>query len=616
MQNKSSHLLLGIATFVIGLLLFAGSAHAATFTVNTTDDGNDASPGDGICEVNIGSGDCGIRALIEEANALGGADVGNFSIPGAGVQTFTPGSAYPNIVDQLTIDGSTQPGAICGTLVPASLPAVSNTPHTLLIEIDGTNIGFNSSLRLDSISASNSVVRGLVLNRAASGSAIVVDNGATDITIECNYAGTNPNGVTASANYYGLTVVNDAQRVTVQNNLFSGNTGYGIDVGRSTQHTIRNNLVGTASDGVTQLGNGQLGMQIFNDGQDTSGTIVTHNIFSGNGDSGAQISSAGNWVVQDNYFGLTISGNPLGNAAYGFVAYGTYNFELGGSGTNQRNYLAANGAGGMHIYRDCSASANTINGTVYNNYIGTNISGNIQAGYGNQGPGIEVNEFYGGCVSVYKILIGGDNAGEANIIAGNTEQGLLIHQSIFSDVFSITNLVNSVFGNGQFGIDIASDSDGDNGIADIDLGPNPINNNPITYPTNGFANNYLNYPTLNSVSSTGNQLTVNYNFQANHVPDSFPQLLSSNLVGYRLDFYLNDAGQDGAYAGHSQGKTHIGSFIVNGSETNATHTFTSPVTPTAGQVITGTATVLWQIIGVCDGTQQGDGPPYQYCGPT
>jgi len=610
--NRTNQLILCLAIVAAGMLMLAGSASAATFTVNTTDDGNDANPGDGICEVNVGGGDCSLRALIEEANALGGADVGNFNIPGAGVQTFVPASDYPNIVETLTIDGSTQPSASCGTLVPTSLPSNSNTPHNLLIEVDATNIGFNTNLNIDTTNASNSTIRGLVLNRAANGSAIAVDNGATDVMIECNYVGTSTNGIAASANYYGITVINNVERVTIQNNLFSGNTNHGIDIGLSTEHTIRNNLVGTTSDGITQLANGGLGMQIYNDGQDTSGTTVNHNIFSGNGDTGALIGSASNWTVQDNYFGLDIAGDPLGNTAYGFVAYGTGDFTIGGSGANQRNYISANGSGGLHVYRDCSASSNTYNGEIFNNYIGTNPVGNIESGYGNQGPGIEVNEFYGGCVSVYRVLIGGDNAGEANIIAGNTEQGLLIHQSINSDVFSITNLVNSIFGNGQFGTDIASDSDGDNGIADVDLGPNPINNNLLSYPTNGLANNYLNHPTLNSVSAVGNDITVNYDFQANQADES--TLFQTDVVGYRLDFYLNDAGQDGVYAGYSQGKTHVGSFVVNGSETNASHVFTSPVTPTTGQVVTATATVLWRVIpdpGTnCQGDRWGDGPPY------
>jgi len=89
--------------------------------------------------------------------------------------------------------------------------------------------------------------------------------------------------------------------------------------------------------------------------------------------------------------------------------------------------------------------------------------------------------------------------------------------------------------------------------------------------------------------------------------------LPTDLVGYRLDFYLNDGGQDGAFAGYSQGKTHLGSFIVNGSETTASHTFTSPVTPATTQNVTVTTTVLWQNIpngpDSC-GQRVGSGPPY------
>jgi hypothetical protein len=43
---------------------------AATFTVDTTDDTADASPGDGVCADSAGR--CSLRAAVMEANALGG----------------------------------------------------------------------------------------------------------------------------------------------------------------------------------------------------------------------------------------------------------------------------------------------------------------------------------------------------------------------------------------------------------------------------------------------------------------------------------------------------------------------------------------------------------------
>jgi CSLREA domain-containing protein len=39
------------------------------FTVTTTADGVDADPGDGVCEVTVGAGDCSLRAAVMESNA-------------------------------------------------------------------------------------------------------------------------------------------------------------------------------------------------------------------------------------------------------------------------------------------------------------------------------------------------------------------------------------------------------------------------------------------------------------------------------------------------------------------------------------------------------------------
>ena len=51
------------------------------FVVNSTGDGNDAFPGDGNCETQVGNGVCTLRAAIEEANAHAGGDGISFSIP-------------------------------------------------------------------------------------------------------------------------------------------------------------------------------------------------------------------------------------------------------------------------------------------------------------------------------------------------------------------------------------------------------------------------------------------------------------------------------------------------------------------------------------------------------
>ena len=91
-------------------LVTAAYAQAAVFTVNTNVDLPDASPGNGVCETAPGNGTCTLRAAIEEANALPGADqiilspntylltvVGELGITGS--LTITGGGASTTIID-------------------------------------------------------------------------------------------------------------------------------------------------------------------------------------------------------------------------------------------------------------------------------------------------------------------------------------------------------------------------------------------------------------------------------------------------------------------------------------------------------------------------------------
>jgi hypothetical protein len=607
-------ILLGVAlipAILISFIIFAATAHAATFSVNTTDDGNDLNPGDGICEITLGDGDCGLRAVIEETNALGGPNIANFNITGAGIHTFTPGSAYPNITQQLTLDASTQPGASCGTLAPNNLPVSSNTPHTLLIEIDGSGVPTSSNgIKFLDATSSNSIIRGFVINRFNNGTAINVDDTTPpdNVTIECNYIGTNVEGTSALANGTAISMTTTTN-TQIHNNLLSGNAYVGIAGYNATSATINNNLIGTNSAGNAALPN-------FNGINLGSSDLVAiyNNVISGNTSNGIYLYNTTNAAVTGNIVGLSLSGLALGNGSDGIAMFGSANFTIGGVDATSRNVSSANGRSGLHIYSNCQVGQ-SIGSNTYGNYFGTNASGAVQAGFGNQGAGVEVNEYQGSCGTVARHQIGGDTAGQPNVMAGNTGQGLLIHQQNNQDVFSVANISNSIYGNGQFGIDLAADTDNNNGDADTDLGPNILNNYLMSLPTGGFANYYLNRPTITAVNSSNNQLTVNYNFDANQADES--TLFQANVVGYRLDFYINDAGQDGAYAGYSQGKTHVGSFVVNGSEANATHVFTSPVTLSPGQTITATSTVLWKVISQdeCNITSNyfGPGPPYSGC---
>lgn len=623
---KLFRLSISVILGLVASVSIAATAHAATFVVDSTSDQSDGVPGNGVCLTIVNT--CTLRAAIEEANAFAGADIVNFNIVGAGVQTIAPASVLPAITETIVIDGSTQPGATCGDLVPDALPAQSNTPHNLLIQItrteDNVNEGILSIYTGVAEDASDSIIKGLVINSAGTNSqfnAISIysdyNNASTNISIECNYIGTDLAGTTGDdTTYYGIDVQNISY-IHIVDNLISAN-GVGVQA-PNVYVAIESNLIGTDITGNVGLdqdvgiaGNFYAGI---------SSSMLTGNIVSGNQSTGIDISGEG-FIVNSNYIGLSLNGNALGNGSDGvIIGSSSLDYIVGGVTAGDRNVISANQGNGLKIYnylqtgQGCPSSINSV-GAVQGNYIGTNTAGIIQVGYGNTGSGVQVNEVTDStnCVqSIYKIQLGGTETGNANTIAGNIQDGVRIFQSINADVFSISTIGNSIFGNGNLGINLAADSD-DDGVADIDLGPNVINNFLLSYPVSN-ANNYLNSLVINSTETNGNQLTINYNFQAPPgVTESAPALLSTDLIGYQLDFYLNATGQDGAYADYAQGKTHLGSFIVNGSETNASHTFTSPVTPVAGQNITATATVLWKNIPCPNANSRGgDGPPYSAC---
>src|SRR5438552_6745114 len=95
------------------------------FVVNSTGDQDDAFPGDGNCETQVGNGVCTLRAAIEEVDRRNnGGDGISFSIPTTdpgysnGVWTIRPASVLPNISDSVNING---PGADKLLIVPAYL---------------------------------------------------------------------------------------------------------------------------------------------------------------------------------------------------------------------------------------------------------------------------------------------------------------------------------------------------------------------------------------------------------------------------------------------------------------------------------------------------------------
>ena len=129
------------------LALRAASAAAATFTVTTTSD----------------SGAGSLRQALLDANAAAGLDTITFNISGSGcngsgVCTIAPTTALPVIISPVLIDGYTQPGSAPNTNATGAINAV------LKIVVSGQSIPGAVAFHFNTANASNSTVRGLVIN--------------------------------------------------------------------------------------------------------------------------------------------------------------------------------------------------------------------------------------------------------------------------------------------------------------------------------------------------------------------------------------------------------------------------------------------------------------------
>ena len=76
---------------------------AATFNVNSTADGSDANPGNGVCETGAGNGICTLRAAIQESNASAAFPPDQIILP-AGTYGLTGGRLQ--ITTSLSIAGA------------------------------------------------------------------------------------------------------------------------------------------------------------------------------------------------------------------------------------------------------------------------------------------------------------------------------------------------------------------------------------------------------------------------------------------------------------------------------------------------------------------------------
>jgi CSLREA domain-containing protein len=587
-------------------VLLNSCAGAQTFTVNNNGDADD-----GACTVTgVGNG-CSLREAINAANANAGADTIAFNIAGAGVHTISPASALPTITDAIVIDGYTQPGASQNTL------AVGNDA-VLQIELNGTSVAAASALN---INAANCTVRGLVVNRftgGSSGSPGAINVGSVaGAHIEGNFIGTDSSGNAASSNSNGLTLIGSTGATIggatpAARNVIAGNTfSFNVRIfSGASGNTVLNNYIGTNAAGTAVISNG-FGVSIENCTNNTVGGVssAARNVISGDA-QGVRILGAaatGN-IVQGNFIGTNAAGTAdLGNTADGVnIESSPSNNLIGGATTGAGNLISGNNQNGVTINGD--------NNTVQGNLIGTDSAGSVALG--NTQVGIEVR---GGLNNI----IGGNSAGSRNVISGNGSSGIILNgnfgaitgtqiQGNFIGVASngTTALGNSTFGiligNGVANNTVGGTSAGQgnviannpldgigttatagtgnafpgnsifaNGQEGIDLGNNGVTANDANDADTG-ANNLQNFPVFTSATSSGGNTTI------------VGTLNSTASTAFRVEFFSNatcDA------SGNGEGRTFLGfTNVTTDGSGNGTINTTLGVATTVGEVVTATAT--------------------------
>lgn len=169
-------------------------------------------------------------------------------------------------------------------------------------------------------------------------------------------------------------------------------------------------------------------------------TLVGYNSHIGSG-------GANDVTVVGNYIGLALDGSVAANAGVGLLINGPTGDTIGGTGPLDRNVISGNGAGGIQ-----GGGAGGFNNIV-GNFIGTDPTG--QAAAANQGNGVTLFSGQGDFGAPGGNTVGGTNPGDGNVIAFNTQYGVVVASGYHN---AITQ--NSIFSNGAGGIHLANNGTG------------------------------------------------------------------------------------------------------------------------------------------------------------
>jgi len=213
----------------------------------------------------------------------------------------------------------------------------------------------------------------------------------------------------------------------------------GIQI-NSDDNVVEGNYIGVDATGSVDRGNGFHGVYVGMDDNNNriGGNLPEQrNVISGNGMSGVNIAATANNLVIGNLIGTDRTGQTaIPNSQYGVYLGNSSSVVVGGDTPEDRNVISGNARDGILIFQ-----GNIVN--VENNFIGTDISGLLPLGNGENG------------VELFSSTAGyGIDITKTNTIAFNGEDGVRVGDGHQGQYLIFGNHIHS---NTGLGIDIGPD---------------------------------------------------------------------------------------------------------------------------------------------------------------
>ena len=567
--------------------------------------------------------------VVAVAGPYGTVDTIQFTIPGAGPHTILVGATQlPTITQRVFMSGYTQPGSTGNTLTIGDNAVLNIIVQGTVPGVHGLSVAAGGS---------GSTIRGLVLQ----GHFFAIQIAASDVIVSGNFIGTNRGATAAVPNQLGVNISNGnfgnntiGGATPTHRNVISGNLGGGIVWNSTLPNSVLGNYIGVNGAGTAALPNGGPGITIATGNTPTIGGPViggiaatpgtgVGNVISGNGGNGIQIQTTGlptvigPGTIQGNLIGLDATGAVMiPNTGHGIYVNDTAlpssgvarvgPITIGGSAAGSGNVVSGHGIG---------VRSTAVGTVIQGNLIGTDATGTSARA---NATGVWID---GGGLFSGSAFIGGDTAGEGNVISGNAGEGIRVW---LSTAFIVSNRIGisasgAPLGNASHGVFV------DSGVATV--GTDVGGGNVIANNGDMGVQNRIGFPAVLNASQAsilGNSITQNAQLGINNSaagglvnpndpgdPDTgpnnlqnFPVITAASLAAgtvtvsgtlnseanaaYRVEFFSNVACDA---SGFGEGKSFLGvANVVTDGGGNATFGPSPFAVPPGETVITATAT--------------------------